>query len=397
MTERFGTTWWGRSWVDALEHRAQLDPNRLPRGRTYARGDRANRIEVQAGRITALVRGGRALPYRVTVTIPTFDDAQWAAVVAAISGRAAHVAALLDGELDRSLAEAASAAGIDLFPGPGELRTTCSCPDRAEPCKHAAAVCYLVARELDADPFVLFALRGRARGELLAAVRAARRSPAPASGRAIADAFGGGAVVDPGEVARDAWARPPQPAPDRRPLPDRPGTPSGWPTDPPRGAPFTQAGLDELATDAAQRAWHQLAEGAPSHLDLDEGADVARRAAGRLGRLETLLELSRRTGISSAQLTHQALAWRSAGVAGLHAVQEELWRPPTEVVELGLAAFTDVGIDPADVQIRSNRLTCGDVQLRVSSDGRWWRYERRGRSWELVEPPTEDPTELVSG
>ena len=33
----FGRTWWGRAWVQALEQRARLDPNRLPRGRGYAR------------------------------------------------------------------------------------------------------------------------------------------------------------------------------------------------------------------------------------------------------------------------------------------------------------------------------------------------------------------------
>ena len=34
----FGLTWWGDAWVTALEQRARLDSNRLPRGRSYARG-----------------------------------------------------------------------------------------------------------------------------------------------------------------------------------------------------------------------------------------------------------------------------------------------------------------------------------------------------------------------
>ena len=29
----FGRTWWGRAWLEALEQRARLDPDRLPRGR----------------------------------------------------------------------------------------------------------------------------------------------------------------------------------------------------------------------------------------------------------------------------------------------------------------------------------------------------------------------------
>ena len=410
----FGATWWGEAWIRALEERAELDPNRLARGRTYARQDRVARLEVGAGKVTALVRGNRALPYRVTVSIPTYGDDDWLRVAGAIAGRAANAAALLDGELDPGVVADALEAGVELFPGPGDLRPHCSCPDWADPCKHAAAVCYLVADALDADPFVLFVLRGGTREQLLSLVRAQRAngpgSPdapsAPAtpalgtgpggSGRMVAAAFGGGAVVDPGMVAREAWSRDLGRPPERRELPRAPGTPSSWPADPPREAPFTAAGLTELASDAARRAWAQLADGTPSQLDLDEQTDLARRASERLGRLESLLELSRRVGVSSAQLTHQAIAWRSAGPAGLEAIEEALWRPPATVVDQGLAAFDEAGIDPEDVQVRSNRFTWGDIQLRVTADGRWWRFEKRGRTWELVEPPADGPTELIS-
>ena len=439
---QFGSTWWGTAWVEALEGRASLDPNRLARGRTYARQDRVARLEVGPGKVTALVRGNRALPYKVTVALPTYGDDDWVKVAAAISGRAANAAALLDGELDPGVVDDADAAGVRLFPGPGDLKPRCSCPDWADPCKHAAAVCYLVADALDADPFVLFELRGGTRDQLMGLVRAQRArdaqqaadararsagdpstidgapldaeleiaslaggagaATAPAgsgpggTGRMVAAAFGGGAVVDPGMPAREAWARVPAAHPDRRELPRTPGTPSTWPADPPREAPFTAVGLTELATDAARRAWAQLADGSPSYLELDEQTDLARRAADRLGRLESLLELARRINVPSAQLTHQAVAWRSAGRDGLEAIEEALWRPPDPVIARGLAAFDEAGVDEHDVQVRSNRLTAGDVQLRASADGRWWRFERRGRQWELVEPPSDSPEDLLS-
>ena len=47
----------------------------------------------------------------------------------------------------------------------------CSCPDWAVPCKHLAAVCYVLAEEFDRDPFGMLAWRGKARDELLAALR----------------------------------------------------------------------------------------------------------------------------------------------------------------------------------------------------------------------------------
>jgi uncharacterized Zn finger protein len=59
----------------------------------------------------------------------------------------------------------------------------CSCPDWGVPCKHLAAVCYVLAEEFDRDPFAMLAWRGKARDDLLAALReiqAPRSGPAPA-------------------------------------------------------------------------------------------------------------------------------------------------------------------------------------------------------------------------
>lgn len=67
------------------------------------------------------------------------------------------------------------------------------------------------------------------------------------------------------------------------------------------------------------------------------------------------------------------------------------------MVARGLEAFEEAGIDRDEVQVRSNRFTIGDIQLRVTADGRWWRFERRGRTWELVEPPADSPDDLISG
>ncbi len=402
MARQFGATWWGQAWVDALENRADLDPNRLPRGRTYARQDRVARVAIEPGRITALVRGSRALPYKVTVAVPVLADEAWERVVAAIAGRAAHAAALLDGELEPGVLADAHEAGVDLLPGAGEVRPRCSCPDWADPCKHASAVCYLVADELDDDPFLLFALRGRGRESLLALVREHRRADAARAhghdrGEPDQDLAASQPVVDPGTVARVAWAAERSPLPPRREPPSAPGAPASWPSEPPQGAPFTSTGLTEVATDAARRAWHQLTEGAPSWLDLDADADLARRAAVRNEAGGSVSDLARGAGVASSALAHQAAAWRHAGSDGVAMLGEVLWAPEPSLVARGLDAFDEVGIDPDDIRVRSNRLTAGEVQLRVSADGRWWRFERRGRTWELVEPPVDDPAELLSG
>ena len=213
----FGSTWWGQAWVDALEQRAELDPNRLPRGRTYARQGRVGDITIEPGAASALVQGSRVRPYAVTVAVRPFGDREWDDMLGAIAGKALHAAALLDGELVPEILDDGRAAGVDLLPGAGELTPRCSCPDWADPCKHAAAVCYLVARVLDDDPFALLQLRGRGRSEILEGVRARRAGDASASAPSVA---GAGApptarrtksvsrtkAARVGVAARDAWA-----------------------------------------------------------------------------------------------------------------------------------------------------------------------------------------------
>lgn len=405
MARQFGHTWWGAAWVEALESRAGLDPNRLPRGRTYARQGHVSRLEIESGRITALVRGSRVLPYRVTVGVRTFDDTQWSRTVTVLADRSARAAALLEGELDPEIAEALRSEGLELLPGPGDLEPRCSCPDHAAPCKHSAAVCYLVADALDHDPFALFALRGRSRDSLLAAVGAARhRRPGSdtnfSSEPEDQPRGDSGALVDPGVTARTAWqawtdrtgerGSPALPDP-----PEQPGTPAPWPEDPPADAPFTAEGLKLLAADAARRAWGQLVDGVPSGLLLSADADLARRAASRLDRGEPIVDLARASGQTTKGLSAQAALWRHAGADGLDHRDASRWRPAGAVVDAGVRAFIEAGVDRTAIQVRSNRVTVDDVQLRVTSDGRWWRYERRDNTWELVEAPSPDPTDLV--
>ena len=180
-----------------MERSASLDPSRLARGRTYARNGSVGELEIGLGYVAATVRGTHGRIYRTDIAVKPLAAQEWEQVADAIAAKAAHAAALLDGELDPGLIEDAEQVDVRLLPGSGDLRPDCSCPDWAEPCKHAAALCYLVANELDRDPFQLFLLRGIGRDDLLAMVRS-RRS--------------GGTVEEPeppesaGVVASEAWA-----------------------------------------------------------------------------------------------------------------------------------------------------------------------------------------------
>lgn len=384
----FGATWWGRAWVDALEGRAVHDANRLPRGRTYARNGSARDLTVEAGRVRARVRGSRPEPYEVVLQVRELRDDEWDCVLDAIVAKAGHAAALLDGELDPGIVTDASAVDVELLPRSGELRTACSCPDWAEPCKHAAAVCYLVADALDADPFVLLQLRGRDRTAVLAGVRARRAGTHPEE-RASAD------PVDAGVVASEAWAREPGPLP-RIPVPPRggPARPAPWPSDPPNGAPFTAEGLTRLAGDAARRAWALRAGAGTSGLDLGPNADLARRAASAGG--EERRDLAVRAATTGAVLDIAAATWQVAGRDGLRALAEPAWPAPPAEMAAARDKVLSWGVAPRSVQVRANRVTVGgDQQLRRSRDGRWYRLERRSGRWTMTAPPADDVDDLL--
>jgi uncharacterized Zn finger protein len=92
-----------------------------------------------------------------------------------MAARAVFLVRFLSGEMFREIEEAFSAGGATLFlHRAGDLRTRCSCPDTANPCKHIAAVFYLLAESFDLDPFRMIEWRGRDRDRLVGELRELR-------------------------------------------------------------------------------------------------------------------------------------------------------------------------------------------------------------------------------
>lgn len=371
----FGTTWWGRAWVEALEGRAKLDPNRLPRGRTYARKGLVSALDVTAGEVRARVQGSRSVPYRVTIRVQRFSQAQWDTLLGTIARQLGHTAALLDGELPPELAEHARASGADLLPGPGDLRPRCSCPDSADPCKHSAAVCYLVADEVDTDPFVLFLLRGRGRDPLLRELRARRSRPRPA------------APVEEGVAPKDAFARKASPLPPVPVVPRAPGPPALLPTEPPPASALRVEVLSDLAGDAALRAWELLAGQPEEPLTAEE--DLARRASRG-----DVAKLAAAAGASAQELERWAAAWREAGRGGLAALRET-WQPPRAQLVEARAELDEADL-PGETKIWRNRLTRGDLQLRLSRDHLWYLFRHTRAGWLPTAPGSPHPLDTLA-
>jgi hypothetical protein len=358
-------------------------------------------LTLAPGEARARVQGRKTEPYEVRIRVRRFTDDEWDRVLAAISARLGHAAALLDGELPPEIARDAAAAGLDLMPGGGELGPRCSCPDDADPCKHSAAACYLITDALDADPFTLFLLRGRTRDQVLAGIRARRRGTA-VPGQAASPGTAAGDHADEGVDARTAFRAPESelPIPSVPLPPRRPGTPAALPVDPPPWRSGLREDLVQLAADAASRAW-EMAVGlsADAGLSLDADADLARRAARALG-TPAFGALAARSGVGERELARQALAWRQGGPVGLDSLRAE-WDPVSadpdaDRLLTAARAALRAKTGAAQAAVQGNQVTAGRLQLRLGRDLRWYPYARSDDGWEPSGVPDADPVRTLT-
>ncbi len=173
-----GETWWSKRWVEVLESFGI--GTRLERGRSYARRGQVISIDVKPGVVKAKVQGSRPKPYNVTIQLQPLPGQDWDNVTDAMASQAIFAAKLLSGEMPKNIEDAFQEANISLFPtSHDELETDCSCPDSANPCKHIAAVYYLLAERFDEDPFLIFKLRGRTKEEIIEVLRKKRVETLP--------------------------------------------------------------------------------------------------------------------------------------------------------------------------------------------------------------------------
>jgi len=157
MKSRYGVTPWGSWFIDVLDSYRMGE--RLDRGRRYANAGRVLSLELIEGRASAKVEGNYSPFYMVDIIFPPLAEAEQ--VYKLIEDDPPLLAAIAAGELPQVFLEKLKKKGINLIPRRwSEMKRSCSCPDYGDPCKHMAALYYIIAREIDSDPHVLFRLRG---------------------------------------------------------------------------------------------------------------------------------------------------------------------------------------------------------------------------------------------
>jgi uncharacterized Zn finger protein len=165
----FGKSWWARRWISVLES-FNLG-TRLARGRSYARRGQVVSIDISIGVVRASVQGSRPAPYKVTIEVKTLSEEDGNRLGHALGSQALFAAKLLANQMPQDIETAFRAANLALFPQTADdLKTECSCPDWSNPCKHVAAVYYLLGEEFDRDPFLIFKLRGLDREKLIGVI-----------------------------------------------------------------------------------------------------------------------------------------------------------------------------------------------------------------------------------
>jgi uncharacterized Zn finger protein len=184
----FGKTWWAKRWMEVLNGYQIGD--RLQRGQKYARAGQVLSIEFGDGMVQARVQGSRPEPYEIVIRVTPLSEDAWKLVAAGAAKQVLYASKLLAGEMPQKMEELFVAAGVELFPKRyTDMKSKCSCPDWLSPCKHVAAVYYLLGEEFDRDPFLIFRMRGMQREAFLAMLgqgsgrtepQSARRQPGEA-------------------------------------------------------------------------------------------------------------------------------------------------------------------------------------------------------------------------
>jgi uncharacterized Zn finger protein len=311
---KIAQSFWGKAWCEHMESFSDY-ANRLPRGRTYIRNGSVCHLEIQSGRIKAMVSGSAL--YNVEITIAALGKNKWAAVKRACSGKIGSLIDLLRGKLDRGVMDVVADRKEGLFPLPGEMKFNCDCPDWAGMCKHVAAVLYGVGARLDQAPEMLFLLRGVDHAELVdvsaavAEVANAGSSRRRIAATGIADVFG----IELAE-ADELTAVPPVPGPARTSKPQQTSKPAAKPPEPRTSTKKTPAKKPVTPEKKAK----EPAQGAPFP-DPITGAGIY---AWRTSLGETQTQFAARLRMSAGSISQweskgkKALGLQSRTLAALH-------------------------------------------------------------------------------
>ncbi|MFI8932464.1 SWIM zinc finger family protein [Streptomyces sp. NPDC053474] len=386
------------TWLrTVLEHG---DPARTRRGLALARSGAVQEVHPHWAEqhvdvvIEARVQGSAPAPYDVTLAFAPLDEEEWPLLRRSIRPRLAagafhaNPAALVE-----ALNELSEAQGSPLLPGPADTETWCTCPDDADPCKHAVAVVHALASMIESDPLVVLLLRGHDPASARSWARAAHRvvSPRAAPTAQPPDELRG---HTPATVAfaRPAGQLPALPGPFPQHAVLQPALRAADPSVAHQAPAPDVDTLLLLSTDAALRARMLLnrllarAHDGPVPTDESVGlavmADAVRWAATHPLSPAQRLAVRRILRCRAGELENFVTAWRFAGIDGLKTLMSR-WDPPPDIMraaEQQVLVQLRAAHDRPRLQRDANRLLGHDpaLHLRYGPDDQWHPYHPNG-------------------
>jgi len=156
----FGTTWWGKAWLDALR---KIDyGKKLDAGIPYAESGAVSDIEINKNIIRAKVQDeDRMTPYHISIEFSEFDEYDMEEIEEIIESNHYYISKLESKILPPDLLEELEEDMISLFPKSFlEMKMSCGCTKHAHPCKHVSALFFIMTNEIDKNPFIIFSLHG---------------------------------------------------------------------------------------------------------------------------------------------------------------------------------------------------------------------------------------------
>lgn len=168
----------GKGWqAVALRDGAErlLGSSRVGRGKADARAGRVQWLDVDAGTARGDVLDADGELYQARLDLPAFREDDRRAFLE-VAHRHPELAARMAGGVYPQQIEAELARSeISLLPrDASELSHDCSCLDWPGPCRHVAALVYVLVEAVDATPGLLLTLRGLTLGDLVPPERVAR-------------------------------------------------------------------------------------------------------------------------------------------------------------------------------------------------------------------------------
>lgn len=171
---KFGNKWWSKKWLESLEF--FVNDKRIVQGRFYAREGQIRSLVIDRGYIQAKVQGTKIKPYSVTIKLQILTDEEWQNILEQMAGNALLFSKLLIDKFPEDLSKIFMRFNYSLFPNnDNDLLTSCTCSDWANPCKHTAAVYYILSDIIEYDPFTLLLIRGKSRIEIREIMRQYQR------------------------------------------------------------------------------------------------------------------------------------------------------------------------------------------------------------------------------